>query len=185
MHAGILLGTLLALPMCALAQEPAVVKPAVPAITAAAQRTAPPTQPTFDLKDAAMQDVIRASAMTASNSFRPSAATVQRRPEENGPALTRPDLRSIRFRAPRRPHHMDCDSFNCVAYSADGEALYSVSREQHFGINTDDSKEAWLSCQSGDNLLTTFERYDKCRGVSIGLPLQSHDVIVNLPKIRL
>ena len=80
-------------------------------------------------------------------------------------------LPGIPFRAPRRVHHMDCDSFNCVAYTADDQALYTIPREQYFGINADDPQEAWLSCQSGNDLLTTFERYDKCRGVTIGLPL--------------
>jgi hypothetical protein len=185
MHSRILIAALLVVPMLGLAQEPAGVKTAEPAHKAAAQDVSSPARPTFDLKDAAMQSVIRASAATASDGFRLSSSAEQRQPQDNDTAPARAALRSIPFRAPRRLHHMDCDSLNCVAYSADGEALYSVPREQQFGINTDDSKEAWLSCQSSDNLLTTFERYDKCRGVSIGLPLQSHDVIVNLPKIRL
>lgn len=132
-----------------------------------------------------MQSVMRTSAATASDGFRLVSPSAQQQSQDTGPAITRPDLQSIPFRAPRRLHHMDCDSFDCVAYTADNQPLYTIPREQYLGINTDNSKEAWLSCQSGDDLLTTFERYDKCRGVSIGLPLQTHDVIVNLPKIRL
>jgi hypothetical protein len=181
-RAWMLMGTLLALP--AMSQEQPAEKPAV-APAAVAPRSAP-TQPvpTFDIKSAGVQNVIRANAnLEARGGANLSHGA---RLSADAPAQTGGrNLKDIPFRAPRRLHHMDCDSFNCVAYSADGEALYTVSREQHFGINTDDSKEAWLSCQSGDNLLTTFERYDKCRGVSIGLPLQGNDVIVNLPKIRL
>jgi hypothetical protein len=123
-----------------------------------------------------VQTVIRAAAASAPNSQLAADLTA---------SATRPALADIPFRAPRRPHHMDCDSFNCVAYTADDEALYTIPRDQYFGVNSNDPQKAWLSCQSGNDLLTTFERYDKCRGVSIGLPLQGHDLIVDLPKLTL
>jgi hypothetical protein len=185
----ILIGTLLALPALGLAEEPSAPKSIPPADVPATHDASPKSQSTFDLRTAAMQSIIRASAATASDGFRLMSPAAQQPSQDNGHDVTRPKLQSLPFRAPRRLHHMDCDSFNCVAYTADNQALYTISREQYFGINTDDStddsKEAWLSCQSGNDMLTTFERYDKCRGVSIGLPLQTHDVIVNLPKIRL
>ncbi len=183
MRSWILIGTLLVLPALGLTEESAAVKPMPTASAPVARDTSPKSQSTFDLKTAAIQSVIRASAATASDGFRLLSPTAQQQSQDNG--ATRPDLPGIPFRAPRRLHHMDCDSFNCVAYTADDQALYTISREQHFGINADDSKEAWLSCQSGNDLLTTFERYDKCRGVSIGLPQQTHDLIVDLPKLRL
>jgi hypothetical protein len=182
-RAWMLMGTLLALP--ALAQEqPAAKPPAAPAATAAQVAPAQP-KPTFDLRNTGVQNVIRANAAKLQASGRADPSDGISLFADTPPQTGDTKLQDIPFRAPRRLHHMDCDSYNCVAYTADNQALYAISREQYFGINTDDSKEAWLSCQSGNDLLTTFERYDKCRGVSIGLPLPTHDVIVNLPKLRL
>jgi len=132
-----------------------------------------PAKPTFDLKTAGVKDVIRTHALA-------EAASEKTDPAES--AAT--DLKPLPFRAPRRVHHMECDSFNCVAYTADNDALFSVPRDQYFGVRENDgSRDSWLSCQSGNNLLSTFERYDKCRGVSVGIPVQMHDVIVNVPVI--
>lgn len=48
-------------------------------------------------------------------------------------------------------------------------------------MNGGGTKDEWLTCQSGNDLLTTFERFDKCRGVSIGLPVQFGGTMINLP----
>lgn len=176
-----MLGALLVLPALGFAQEQPAAKATSPVDTLAVQSAAPmAAQPSFDLKNAAVQEIIRAA--TASDASQLSLTGPQQAAET---ASTRPALQDLPFRAPRRAHHMDCDSFNCVAYTADDQALYTIPREQYYGVNSSDPQKAWLSCQSGNDLLTTFERYDKCRGVTIGLPLQGHDVIVDLPKIRL
>ena len=163
--------TLLALSAVGQAQQQPAAKPAPAATTSAA---APEAKPTFDLRNANLRDVIRANAATQPQ-------------RENAPAEETSGLEPLPFRAPRRLHHMDCDSFNCVAYTADDVALYTIPRDQYMGVRAsgDNPQEEWLSCQSGNDLLTTFERYNKCRGVSIGLPLQTLDVIVDLPKLRL
>ena len=80
-------------------------------------------------------------------------------------------------------HHMDCSLADCVAYTSDGDPLYTIPREQYFGVDGDDLDDQWLSCQSGNDLLTTFERYDKCRGVTIGLPLEFQGTLVSLPLV--
>jgi hypothetical protein len=75
-----------------------------------------------------------------------------------------------------------CDNIDCIAYSADDAPLYSVPRSQYYGDRLEESKrDAWLSCQSRDNLLSTFERYDKCRGVTIGLPLTFGNPVIAAP----
>jgi hypothetical protein len=81
-------------------------------------------------------------------------------------------------------YHMKCDLSDCVAYTADGDALYTVPRDQYLGVNGGSTREEWLSCQSGNDLLTTFERHDKCRGVSIGLPVQIGGTLVNVPLLN-
>lgn len=143
-------------------------------------------KPTFDLSDAAVQKVIRAAAALPATAIVPGA-TSPRLPDQDLalPAIGE-NLVAIPFRAPRRFHHLDCDSFNCVAYTADGDALYSLPRDQHYGINSDKPEESWLACQSGNNLLTTFERYDLCRGVRIGIPgAELGNIVLNPPMLRL
>ena len=161
---------LLALPFAAVAQtQPAQRLTQEPAKVA----NEPAMKPAFDLRTAKVQDVIRATAEAQV----PAKAEPGAEPSEVAP---------IHFRAPRRLHHMDCNSFTCVAFTADNEVLYTIPRDQYLGIRSggNDGQDEWLSCQSGNNLLSTFERYDKCRGVSIGLPM-THDLIVNLPLISL
>ena len=73
-----------------------------------------------------------------------------------------------------------------MAYTADDFALFSVPRDQYYGVASGGLGEDWLSCQSHDDLLTTFERYDKCRGITIGLPpVGFGNVRLDLPKLRL
>jgi hypothetical protein len=185
-----LMGALLALPTLGLAQERSAANQSAGMHTPAAQ-TSPRAQgpATFDLKNAGVQEVVRATAAAAAENtddgFRLARDTTRKQPVESDPTPAAKELKDIPVRAPRRPHHVGCDSFHCVAYTADGDALYTIPRERYYGVAGDNPQDEWLSCQSGDDLLTTFERYDKCRGVSIGLPLQIHDVVVNLPLVRL
>jgi hypothetical protein len=177
----LLFGTLLCLPLLGMAQDSQPL-PAKAAIAPTPATTAPPSkQPQFDFRNTRVQSVIRANARAAS-------APSQMQTERNLPADPTPTSaigqQVLAFRAPRRMHHMDCGLSDCVAYNADGDALFTVPREQYVGTNANNAADEWLSCQSGNDLLTTFQRYDKCRGVGIGLPLQFHDVIVNLPLIH-
>jgi hypothetical protein len=161
---GLLMAALLALPALVFAQEQKAAPPG-PALAQPAQ-----SRPTFDLKASGVRDAIRANAVSDAP------------PKENEAPTTRTDLPPLQFRAPRRVHRVECDSFNCVAYTADDDALFSIPRDQYFGVTENGSgRDAWLSCQSGNDLLTTFERYDKCRGVSIGIPVQFQDVQLNVP----
>lgn len=71
---------------------------------------------------------------------------------------------AVKFRAPRRFDHMNCDYFDCVAVTADGEPLYTIPRENYYGaVDDQTSHDSWLRCPSG---------VDKCREISVGLPLQ-------------
>jgi hypothetical protein len=167
-----LIGALLAIPALGWSDEPA--KPgasplsspgAIPAVAAIRKVD----QPALNLQTLEVQKIIRASANEQMAAAPPASGVLA---PDQAPVATLAGEVTLPFRAPRRPHHLVCDSFNCVAYSADDVALYSVPREQYYGQNAPDNftKDAWLSCQSHDNLLSTFERYDKCRGVAIGLP---------------
>jgi hypothetical protein len=186
MRTWMLLTGVLALPALAWSQEEPAPQPAAttqasaPEVTTRVAPVVPPTQPkaSFDLGSDSVKSIIRDAAESAPAAAHPLTLTESS------------DVPATIFRAPRRLHHMDCDSFDCVAYSADNEALYTISREQYFGphgTSGKDGQKEWLSCQSGNDLLTTFERYDKCRGVSIGLPNPrlGNNVQLELPKLRL
>lgn len=175
-----LFGTLFCLPALGLAQE---ARPVSAAVEGSPRAQTPPqlsARPQFDLRSASVQGAIRAAA--AGESVDSAGGLLQ--PTDSKPTSGKFALQVIPFRAPRRMHHMKCDLSECVAYTADGDALYTVPREQYLGVNGDGAKGEWLSCQSGNDLLTTFERYDKCRGVSIGLPLNHGDTLVNAPLLN-
>jgi hypothetical protein len=124
----------------------------------------------FDLNAAIVQSAIRTAA--ANDTAPPQEPVSSEAAADEGEAL------SLTFRAPRRAHHMTCDAINCVAYTADGDTLYTIPRDEPH-------RDEWLSCQSSNDLLTTFERYDKCRGVNVGLPSQAGEVLLDPPSSRL
>ena len=134
----------------------------------------------LDLKDESVQRVLRAAV---------SSQQSDAGHESEDPLLSPMDqkLGALRFRAPRRVHHTECNSLDCVAYTADDEPLFTYPRDQMWRDQSlAGGKDVWLSCQDGDDLLTTFERYDKCRGVTIGLPpLRLDSLEIRLPGARL
>ncbi|MEO8061698.1 MAG: hypothetical protein ABI821_03015 [Pseudomonadota bacterium] len=139
-------------------------------------RIAAPAAPSFSLHDDNVQKIVVAAAQKQSESATESDAL-------NDPVTATAPI-AVKFKAPRRVDHTDCDSFNCVAYNADEIALFTIPREQYFGVHGDKPADGWLSCQSRDDLLTTFERYDKCRGITIGLPPVSFgNVMLDTPKL--
>jgi hypothetical protein len=171
---------LLVLPAVAWSGETA--KPA--AIGSKADETgsrADPPALKLGLHDASVQKVIRASAQRQASTASLAADT----PDQSS-ITARGDEMKLRFRAPLRPDHITCDILDCVAYTADDVALYTIPREQYYGPHGDTPGDEWLSCQSHDDLLSTFERYDKCRGISIGIPpVAIGNVQLDLPKLRL
>jgi hypothetical protein len=142
--------------------------------------SAKPEKPTFNIKSAQVQESIRAAARMHYEGS-PQAAAAK------SPDVVQPivlgNQTSIPFRVLRRPHHLKCDNIDCIAYTADDVALYSVPRSQYYGERTDgaNSSDEWLSCQSRNNMLSTFERYDKCRGITIGLPLSFGNTTIAAP----
>ena len=167
-----LLAALLALPASGFAQEPAA-NPATAAQPPAARSTPQaPANPSYDLKTAGVQGVVRATAAVQDTFAEFSKEPAGKKPTD------------LVFRAPRRPYHIVCGVIDCVAYTADGDSLYTIPRQQYLGANGDNPREVSQSCQSGNDLLPTFERYDKCHSFGVGLPLDIHGVMVNLPLYR-
>lgn len=128
--------------------------------------------PAFELNNDTVLEIIAAAA-AKQVSAKPVAEKAAAEPadEPQDTAGVTKQLAALEFRGRRGFHHMDCDSINCVAYDANGDALYSIPRDQYYGHGVGkDSDEGWLSCQSGNNLLSTFERHDHCQGITTGIP---------------
>lgn len=120
-----------------------------------AVENARPSVPSLDLKEARIQKILAVSAAS--------------QPAESRTPVAEPVLMRLPPPSPRRVHRTECESWQCVAYASDGRVLYSIPREQVSHPSRGDL-DGWLSCQQVDDLLSTFERYDKCRGLTIGLP---------------
>jgi hypothetical protein len=163
-------------PLATFAAEP-LERDTSPPKTGASQTVATPNS--FDLKNAAVQDLVRATAI--------DAVSGQPLPEVAEPRQEK--LADIRFQGPRLPHHMECDALDCTAFTKENEPLYTVSREQMRDqsiYSNGKSNDQWLACQQGNDLLSTFERFDQCRGLSIGLPpVQLRDLEIKVPPLRL
>lgn len=138
-----------------------------------------PVKPGFDLRNASVQGILRAAA----------ADHATETPEKETGSRIEAQLADLHFRAPRRVHHTKCDGEDCIAYTADNEPLFSMDRELRrdlASMSTEQLDDAWLSCQDTNNLLSTFERFDRCRGIRVGPPpLQLNGVGIKLPRIRL
>ena len=149
----------------------------------------PVTAATFDLRNSSVQKILRAAAAEEAppaekppKDFSAALRSLRELDAATSASLSAP--LAVKFRTARRFHHMDCDSFTCVAVTADGDPLYTVPRQNYSGtLDGQTSSDSWLRCQSGNDLLTTFERYDKCRGISVGLPLQWNGFNFDTPKL--
>ena len=142
-------------------------------------QAAPPTS--FSITSETVRDIVRATAREQSTATNLGAAL--RQPASDALDLARRDTTmakrlALKFKTDRRVNRVECDALQCYAYSRDGEILFSQSRDPYLGQATaSNNSDAWLSCQDNYDLLTTFERYDRCRGVGfgVGTPLQWND----------
>jgi hypothetical protein len=172
-----LIGAVLAVPALGWTDEPGSRSAAAVSMKSAAGK------PALDLRSPDVQKIIRAVAQQQVESVAPDASVYLL----DQPSVTALGQQtSIPFRAPRRVDHTKCGSFNCVAYTADGVALFTIPRDQYYGQKGGNLADEWLSCQSRNDLLTTFERYDQCRGISIGIPpVGFGNVMLDLPMLHL
>jgi hypothetical protein len=164
------------LPAYAVAQESSVTRAAEPASESASTLT----RAAVDLQGPEVQAMLRRTTEAAA-----ADADTGTHVTEPGETHAR-KLEGLRFHIPRRVHHLECEAFDCVAYTADGSPLYTISRDHVGGQNVfahAHDQDAWLACQGADDLLSTFERFDQCRGLTIGLPLHRlQDVEIRLPE---
>src|SRR5262245_55378934 len=93
------------------------------------QTTAASTKQTFSVTDPDVQRVLRDAAISSEQTLGPADAADRADPPREG-------LAPLRFRAPRRVDRLKCDGDECVALTADGTELYTVSEDGRFRNNS-------------------------------------------------
>jgi hypothetical protein len=152
--------------------KPSIVNPA----TAAPAHAAPTAKPNFDLHDAAIRQIVRDTVESL-----PSSSTAAN-PDSRFAA--RLGSLSIHDRkVPFAVHCSDSVSNDCAAYDADGNELYRIPRNQVYPVDFTDLTTA-ASCISSNDLLTTFDRADRCRGIGVLLPTPWDRVNIAVPLFR-
>jgi hypothetical protein len=147
-----LFAALFALPVTGWSQEEAAHAVAQPQASAVS----------LNLHGDVVREILRATAREES-----AAMTAA----EHEPIQSRLPPLALRFRSDERIDHVDCDELQCYAYAKDDRILYTKAREPRVDMLSVDSttSEAWLSCQDTNDMLSTFERFDRCRGIGISL----------------
>ena len=142
-----------------------------------APESARTAKPTFDLGNAALRKIVRETAANATSAMPPASST---EPASRVAA----QIGMLPMRKGKTPITVNCDGIaaDCAALDANGNELYRVPRWQVFGVNSGDPSMA-SPCQSSNNLLSTFERADRCRGVGLLLPTPWDKVNFALPAI--
>jgi hypothetical protein len=141
-------------------------------------QSAPGAKPTFDLDNSALRKIVREAA--AKN----AVATPRSDSNTESASAVAAQIGTLPMRKGKTPITVNCDGIavDCDALDANGNELYRVPRWQVFGVNSGDPSMA-SPCQSSNNLLSTFERADRCRGVGLLLPTPWDKVNFALPAI--
>ncbi len=155
-----LLLALLSLPSAGLADDPGRTTPASVRAIAPASDAAQPDRKRIDLTDPRVREIVRATAASHSRALPAPAAQAEVASEEHGWQVA---LRASEARATRPAQYGQCEGDGCTAYSANGEPLVRYQRNLTGLVFTGDREfDHWLSCQQDDDMLTTFERYERC-----------------------
>jgi len=140
--------------------------PAPPAASQPARQPAqtPVRKRSFDLGEAEMRRFLSGQrekfespeAVRIANDWRAGRASIAIQPPAK--AELRP-----------RPAMVECDGLGakCAAYDAAGNYLFALpNRRVKLGVNDPDT----LNCGRASNLMSTFERADRCRGIGVVIP---------------
>jgi hypothetical protein len=142
-----LLAILLSLPATGWSQDAAV--------RGADPKPVPPAS--FSISSEKIREILRARAHEQATATEGEASK---------PAMSK--LLALTFASDARVDHVECDALNCYERAKDGRILRTTSRDRNFGqVPGRSGSDAWLSCQDTDNMLSTFERYDNCRGMGV------------------
>jgi hypothetical protein len=129
------------------------------AVTAHSDDKAPAATPRFDVRDAEIQKLLRAAIATRREGFRLMSVAV---PSGETPSSRVAVQTTFATRPLRQPAAVECREFDCIAYDEKGKVLYTTPPPDPGPRIFTGTKQEWLSCQSGNNLLPTWERAEIC-----------------------
>ena len=135
-----------------------------PPVPQTAAQPANPQKPSFDLSEAQIRRFLSAQreilespeAVRIANDWRGGRESI---------AIQKPAKADLRA----RPAMIECGGLGakCAAYDAAGNYLFAVSnRRINLGVNDPGT----LNCGRSSNLMSTFERADRCRGIGVVIP---------------
>lgn len=147
-------------PMIAQAADP----PAPPAATATASEQKPAQKPVFYLSETDLRRFLRSQRVVLESPDEARIASDWRAGRESI-AIQKPATPESQT----RPAMVECDGrgTKCAAYDIDGKYLHALpNRRVQLGINDPDT----LNCGHTSDMMSTFERADRCRGIGILIP---------------
>jgi len=138
----------------------------LPALGWADDSPAPAHRPSFDIHGPELRKVIRDTAASQYGSYDLAPAQTMPTSRAATPALAwqQPE-RAPAAEAPRPSDQFDCEADDCVPRAQQhAPAIYTFASanngDTRYSRSLDD---AWLACQSRDDLLTTQQRYQNCK----------------------
>ena len=161
MHAAWIAICLAGASMVARADEP----PAPPAAQVAQGTGQKPAQkPSFYLSESEIRRFLRGQRMVLESA---DAARIENdwRSGRESISIQKPATPDLRT----RPAMIECDGrgAKCAAYDSDGKYLYALpNRRVRLGVNDPDT----LNCGHTSDLMSSFERADRCRGIGVLIP---------------
>lgn len=133
--------------------------------------SAPPAMPSekpekapLALESSEVRKTLREVAREVASEAGPEKNSLRENATEEIPATK--VATSFRLEPPQRqPVVVECRVFECLGYDATGKVLGSVPPPERSGYLSTNDPDAWYSCQSRNNMLSTFERLDECSGI--------------------
>ena len=130
-------------------------------------------KPSFDLTESQVRQLLKSQGQTLES---PEAVRIANdwRTGRSSRAVQKPEPTQMRA----RPAMIECARFEekCIAYGADGRYLYTVPHPPA-KVRIDEADRSG-SCQSSNNMMSTFERADRCNGAQGGVIQSFWDVPV-------
>lgn len=116
------------------------------------------------LEIAEVRKTLREAARLLASESEPEKHSIHENSTEDVPATK--VAAAFRLEPPQRqPVVVECRVFECLGYDASGKVIGSVPPPERFGYLSTRDPDDWYSCQSRNNMLSTFERLDECSGV--------------------
>lgn len=132
----------------------------------------------FALTDDAVRRIVREAALDLGPDYRVEPA----KPIDGDvPSSVELGMGPLRMKGSKVPARYECEVDKCAAYDKDGNVLWYLPRDQFFTQGNDRDSDTWLSCQQHNDMLSTTERVEQCRGLGLLVPTPWEKVRLAVP----